>query len=182
MTTLESQPDVPESSTFSPVLLDDPDVAAALAEHERAEVALIEAKQRREAAIGAVRDTLFAAGKRFRDRREPIPRADVSRLYWDHRQLRVSDLAAAFGVSKKELVELAGPRADHAPCMDCKQSVPIMRSSRSNEQHVRCERCRAAELEHQVREREREHELDLERVRRGEALIPRPSPWDYRDW
>lgn len=60
--------------------LDDEEVAAAIAAHDRAEITRIEAKHQVDAARNAVRDALFAAGQPYRDRGRPLPYDDLHRL------------------------------------------------------------------------------------------------------
>lgn len=164
-----------------PALLADPDVQAALDAHERANVALVEAKQRVAAARDDVRDRLFAAGAPHRDRTSPLPTDDLSRLYWDHAELRPTDLASALGISTTELQRLAGPAERHVRCRICHESVSVAVTSRSQQlPDVRCQPCLQREAEIAERDRQRDHELELARVAAG--LPPGPLGYGaYRD-
>lgn len=169
-------PDVARSGESPPALLDDPAVAAAISAHADAEVALVEAKQGLTNARAAVRDALFQAGKRYRDRQLPLPRADLHRLYWEHRELRATDLANAFGINSTELARLAGPTQGYGRCDACQQVVTMLLDSRSpkptyaSSPPVRCDACQDRHDEQQERERQRQHELDLARVAAGEPV------------
>jgi hypothetical protein len=177
-----------------PALLDDPAVVAAISAHADAEVALVEAKHVLTRARAAVRDALFEAGTRYRDRQLPLPRGDLHRLYWEHRELRVTDLANAFGVNSTELARLAGPTEGYGRCDDCQQVVPMLLDNRNPKPSyastppVRCDACRERHDEQQERERQRQHELDLARVAAGEpvdrdrALIHGRSRYDGPGW
>jgi AraC-like DNA-binding protein len=177
-----------------PALLDDPAVVAAISAHADAEVALVEAKHVLTRARAAVRDALFEAGTRYRDRQLPLPRGDLHRLYWEHRELRVTDLANAFGVNSTELARLAGPTEGYGRCDDCQQVVPMLLDNRNPKPSyastppVRCDACRERHDEQQERERQRQHELDLARVAAGEpvdrdrALIHVRSRYDGPGW
>jgi hypothetical protein len=176
-----------------PALLDDPAVSTAISAHADAEVALVEAKHRLTRAREAVRNALFTAGKRYRDRQLPLPRPDLHRLYWDHRELRTSDLSNAFGISSAELARLAGPAEGYVRCGDCQQVVPMLLDSRTPKPTygppVRCSPCRDHHDAREERERQRQHELDLARVAAGESVLERGanpvhgrSPYDERDW
>jgi hypothetical protein len=170
-------PDAAEPAGTPPPLLDDPAVTAAISAHADAEVALVEAKHRLTRAREAVRNALFVAGKRYRDRQLPLPRSDLHRLYWDHRELRATDLANAFGVSSTELARLAGPSEGHGRCGDCQQVVPMLLDSRTPKptygSPVRCLPCRERHDAREERERRRQHELELARVAAGEPVLDR---------
>jgi AraC-like DNA-binding protein len=163
-------------------LLDDPDVTIAIRAHADAEVALVEAKHELTRARETVRNALFAAGKRFRDRAVPLPQADLHRLYWEHRELRVSDLASAFAVSTTELARLAGPAEGVGTCDDCAQVVPMLLEARTpkpsyGRRPVRCEPCQDRHETRQELERQRRHELELASIAAGEPLPDRgPTP------
>jgi hypothetical protein len=161
-----------------PGLLDDPDVTAAIRQHADAEVALIEAKHELTKAREAVRNALFAAGKPYRDRSAALPQADLHRLYWEHRELRVSDLASALAVSSTELARLAGPAEGIGTCDDCEQVVPMLLEARTPKppyarRPVRCEPCRERHEAQQERERQRQHELELASIAAGAPLLDR---------
>jgi hypothetical protein len=187
-------PDAATAGQSPPALLDDPDVAAAISAHADAEVALVEAKQGLTNARAAVRDALFQSGKRYRDRQLPLPRGDLHRLYWDHRELRTTDLANAFGITSAELARLAGPAEGYGRCDDCQQVVPMLLDNRSpkptyaSSPPVRCDACRDRHDAQQERERQRQHELDLARVAAGEPvdrdgpLIHGRSRYDGPGW
>lgn len=170
-------PHTDERGAAPPALLDDPAVTAAIAVHADAEVALVEAKHRLTRAREAVRNALFVAGKRYRDRQLPLPRPDLHRLYWDHRELRATDLANAFGISSTELARLAGPAEGHGRCDDCQQVVPMLLDSRNPKPSyglpVRCRPCRERHDAREERDRRRQHELDLARAAAGDPVLDR---------
>lgn len=167
-----------------PSLLDQPQVTAAMADRDRADVALIEAKQAVDVARARIRDALFAAGLAYRERRRPLPAAEIHQLYWDHPELRVTDVANAFGVSTSRLVEIAGPRTREVPCPRCGQPRPTTLTSRSAPRYHPCDDCRRRETE---REERRLHELQLEDERRfgpdardADVHLLRPRWYDER--
>ncbi|MTV27910.1 hypothetical protein FTX61_21200 [Nitriliruptoraceae bacterium ZYF776] len=164
----------PTAATSRPAATD------AIAAHDRAEVGLTEAKHQLTRARDGLRDALFAAGKRYRDRQLPLPRADIHTLYWEHRQLRATDLANAFGITTQELARLAGPTRGYTSCRACEQVVQVLIDSRSP-QHGRgplCDTCREQERLREEEELKREHELNLARLAAG-MDVPYPSESGY---
>lgn len=160
-------------SDAPPTLLDDPIVTAAIRDHDAAEVAVVEARHALARAREAVRNALFDAGQPYRDRDLPLPRADIHRLYWEHRELRLTDLANALGISTAELARLAGPTEGHGRCGDCQQLVPMLLDTRTtkpdHEPRMRCEPCRARHDAYLERERRRQHEVELAHIAAGDT-------------
>ncbi|MEX1164565.1 MAG: hypothetical protein WEB03_13410 [Nitriliruptor sp.] len=176
-----------------PALIDDPAVVAAINAHDEAQVALVEAKHQLTRARESVRIALFNAGKRYRDRDLPLPRDDVHRLYWDHRELRLTDLSNAFGISTAELARLAGPTESYGRCDDCQLVVPMLLDTRAPKPSygppVRCAPCQDRHEANAERERQRQHELDLARVAAGDldhdpgvVRLHGRSPYDGPGW
>lgn len=61
--------------------------------------------------------------------------------YWEHPELRVSDLAAGAGLSQRTVRQIAGPREHHAECNGCGTPTPVLQWSRSQFLSPRCDAC-----------------------------------------
>lgn len=68
-------------------------------------------------------------------------------LYWEHRELRLADLAAATGYTGEQVRDLAGPREVDATCIRCDRPVTVWQQSRSQrpDATARCPDCRDRE-------------------------------------
>lgn len=66
----------------------------------------------------------------------------VSQLYWHHPSLRLTDLAAATGLSNERVRDLAGPMVTERPCQDCGTPTTVLLNSRRDNATRRCRDCR----------------------------------------
>jgi hypothetical protein len=165
------------SSPPSDPVLDHPEVVARRTALRTAERQVEEARR----ALTAARDELAIAvndaATPFRHGDEPIPFDSVGRLYWDLRELRVRDIASAFGLRATAIAGLAGPRSEDRSCDRCGAATVVHHPTRSAFDHrhrvpTRCASCQILE--------ELERTLREEAWRRGH-LDPHPDPWDPWD-
>lgn len=130
----------------APLELDDRPIQEALAAIDRARVAIEQAKadfrERREA-FAAV----FQAEMQTRIQTEDRDPSEllgpvVGELYWDHPILRVSDIAAATGLSGEQVRRTAGPRRREVSCRRCGTATEVLQTRRSRPPAALCSDCR----------------------------------------
>lgn len=66
----------------------------------------------------------------------------VAELYWDHPTLRVSDIAAATGLSGEQIRRTAGPKRCEVPCRRCGSPTEVLQTRRTQPPHALCADCR----------------------------------------
>jgi hypothetical protein len=134
---------VPASPSELPPL-DDPRFVEARVALGTAERMVDEARRARAEAKARVAVALHEAARPYRDREHRLPIETISHLYWDRPELRVTDIAAAFGLLATGVRTLAGPRVVEVDCADCLTPVHLVRRSRSHHparSGVRCGPC-----------------------------------------
>jgi hypothetical protein len=168
------------STPPSDPVVDHPEVVARRTALRTAERHVEEARR---AAKGA-RDELAIAvndvAAPFRHREAPIPFDSVGRLYWEYPELRVRDIASAFGLKATAIAELAGPRTEDRSCGRCGEPTVVRYPTRSSlrGRHHTAARCTACQVLEEL-----ERALEEETWRRGD---PDPhldpwSPWEDED-
>jgi hypothetical protein len=165
------------SSPPSDPVLDHPEVVARRTALRTAERHVEEARR----ALTAARDELAVAvndaAAPYRHRDAPIPFDSVGRLYWEYRDLRVRDIASAFGLKATAIAELAGPRSEDRACDRCGEPTVVHHPTRSafDDRHRVPTRCATCQVLEEVERTFRE-----EAWRRGH-LDPHPDAWDPWD-
>jgi hypothetical protein len=165
--------------------VDDEDLIAALRtlatatrDVEAAKLAIATAKD--ELAVA-----LFLAARPHRTGAAPLPLEFLRALYWERPEVRVRDLARAFGLRLGELTDLVGPRREPGTCADCESRTEVTRRSRTHRPTARCPPCEEERLHRDRLRREREqHEqwvsMEAERHRWDDGNIG-IMPWMYPD-
>ncbi|MFA9430773.1 hypothetical protein [Egicoccus sp. AB-alg2] len=88
---------------------------------------------------------LIDAAAAYRDTDVLPPRELVDRLYWEVRDLRVNDIARAFGIAPAELKRLVTPRVTSVTCRTCRKPTEVETAKRSEPAYVQCDGCRRAQ-------------------------------------
>lgn len=128
-----------------------------------AEQAAAVARSRAAVAKEEVALTLFATTEPYRDGVAPPPLDTLDHLYWDVRDLRITDIARAFGLTNAQLSKLVRPRTESSPCAGCGRDVEVLRRNRGDKRDARCEPCEAKERDRLEAARQ-QRELELARV------------------
>ncbi|HSK23781.1 MAG TPA: hypothetical protein VK906_11420 [Egicoccus sp.] len=131
-----------------------------------AEQAAAAARSRAAVAKEEVALTLFATTEPYRDGAAPPPLDIIDHLYWDVRDLRITDIARAFGLTNAQLTKLVQPHLEPAHCTDCGRDLEVLRRNRGDKRAARCEPCERAERDRLEAEALRQRR-ELERARVG---------------
>ncbi|MFA9446587.1 hypothetical protein [Egicoccus sp. AB-alg6-2] len=164
------------ATTTTEPRLDEAPLTDAVRRLRDAEQAAATTRSRAAVAKEEVALTLFAITESFRDGSAALPLDTLDRLYWEMRDLRVVDIARAFGISQGQLTKLVRPRTESTPCPDCHRDVEVLRRTRSDMDPRRCLSCEQAARERAELARQ-QRELELAHVDHDE----RPPPGIYDD-
>jgi hypothetical protein len=115
-----------------PSVLDDEAYTTALRGFRAADERLSEARRAVTIAKDELAVALHHAAAPYRHDRLPVPPDVIEHLYWDRTELRVRDVATAFGITVHQLKVIAGPRAVGSSCHRCGAPVRVLRRSRSD--------------------------------------------------
>ncbi len=121
--------------------IDDEDFATALQALDTATRDLEAAKRAIVRAKDELAVTLFLAARPYRAEGASLPLGSLRTLYWERPEVRVRDIARAFGVRLGELTELVGPRSEPGICTDCDTDTEVARRSRTHRPVARCPPC-----------------------------------------
>jgi len=162
---------MPDTVTAAPPF-DEQVLSAALRRLRHAEQEATAARSHATVAKEQLALALFDAAAGCRDA-EVAPSQDLlDRLYWDVRDLRVNDIARAFGLAPAELKRRVTPRIATATCRACRRPTEIECATRSEPSYVQCDACRRDE---EVR---RERAWARDTLDREEAPFPHgDEPW-----
>jgi hypothetical protein len=168
--------------TATPSVLDDEAFVDALRRFRVAQRQVEDAKRDLVAAKDHLAVALHHAATPYRHPGAPIPQEIVAHLYWERDELRVRDIADAFGLRISHLGRVAGPRTEVAECEDCGAATQVVRRSRSAHLRADCEDCqRRRALADELRRFEEER-LALERRRwERDGWDPYPYELPYRE-
>jgi hypothetical protein len=147
-------------------------VRAAVARVERAEEEVTRARAAVADARRVVTAALVEVGRAVREGRTPLPDGLVHELYWDWDEVRVKDIARAFGLSASEVARVAGPAVVTGRCARCGGSAEGSKLSRSAYVHLVCDVCREAQ--------QREDEEERKQLEVREALRDLVAEWERR--
>jgi hypothetical protein len=120
-----------------------------------AEQAAAAARSRAAVAKEELALTLFATTEPYRAGGVPPPLDTIDHLYWDVRDLRITDIARAFGLTNAQLTKLVQPRTESARCQRCGRDVEVVRRNRRDSRDVHCRPCEEAESDRLAAERMR---------------------------
>jgi len=173
------------ASTALPDGIGDEDLATALQVLDTATRDLEAAKRAIVRAKDELAVTLFLAARPYRAEGASLPIGSLRTLYWERPEVRVRDIAKAFGVRLGELTELVGPRREPGICTDCDADTEVTRRCRSDRPAARCPPC-VEERQHRDRLRreheQREHWASIEpEWDHGEYRGTGSSPWFFAD-
>lgn len=166
-------------TTAAPTL-DDALLTDALRRLRAAEQAAAAARSRAAVAKEEVALTLFATTEVYRTGAAPPPLDTIDHLYWDVRDLRITDIARAFGLTNAQLTRLVQPRTETVACADCGRHVEVVRRNRGDTRDARCEPCGRAERERLDLEAQRQRR-ELARARIGGYDDDGPPPGAFDD-
>lgn len=127
--------------------LDEGPIHEALAAIDLARAAIEQAKtevrERRDAFARAFQAELDArsGGGGGKDRTELLGPV-VAELYWEHPELRVSDIVAATGLSGEQVRRIAGPTRREVPCRRCGTPTEVLQTRRTRPPDGLCADCR----------------------------------------
>lgn len=65
----------------------------------------------------------------------------IRTAYWDHPELRVSDLVNGTGLSQRQVRQIAGPQQRQVDCIRCGEPTLVLQRSRSQTLAPRCDTC-----------------------------------------
>lgn len=156
---------------------DEAALADAIRRLRDAEQAAAAARSRAAVAKEEVALTLFATTQPYRDGGTALPLDTIDHLYWDVRDLRVADLARAFGLTNAQLTKLVQPRTESIPCAGCSRDVEVVRRNRGDQRRGHCEACERDERDRYEVERQRR---ELARAR-FDDYDDGPPPGAYDD-
>jgi hypothetical protein len=128
---LPTGPDPAAGGRRRPPPLDDPRFRAAERALAVAERRLDDARRARAAAKDDLAVALHQAAGPYRDGGCDLSLESAAHLYWERLDLRVNDIAAAFGLRVAAVRSLAGPQYVVAECDECSSTFVLVRRSRS---------------------------------------------------
>lgn len=136
--------------------LDEALLTDAIRRLREAEQAAAAARSRASVAKEELALTLFATTEIYRTGAAPPPLDTIDHLYWDVRDLRIADIASAFGLTSAQLTKLVQPRTEPTDCADCGSSIEVARRTRGDNRAARCDTCEQAERDRLELEAERQ--------------------------